>query len=88
MTPSSRKELGIALVSISFAAAVLIQSTTGKLVHVTSDEEPPVSGPLFSTQTTFLTLTFGWRYAVPIAACATFGLYCLIVSQRATKRRS
>ncbi|MBA3353935.1 MAG: hypothetical protein H0U23_16205 [Blastocatellia bacterium] len=86
MNFTSRQKLGIALVLISLLGAAIIQSTTGDLVHITGDEEPPVGGPLL--QTTFVMLTFTWRYAVPIVVCMALGLYYLLRPQRTAKPRS
>ncbi len=87
MTLSTRQKFGMALVLISLLGAVIIQAKTGDLVHVMREAEAPIRGPLFSTQTTFVTLTVAWRYAVPIAACAALGLCCLLVPPRPAKPR-
>jgi TRAP-type C4-dicarboxylate transport system permease small subunit len=87
MSLSPRRKLGVALLVLSLLAAALIQWTTGEFVQITREDEPPINGRFFSTQMTVLRLTFGWRYAAPIAVCAALGFYLLVIPQRPARSR-
>lgn len=85
-TVSGRQKLGVALIVIALAGAVVLQITTGNLFHITSTEKtPPVGGPAISFQMEVTTIKLTWGYAGPIIACAALGFCCLLIPRRRVK---
>ena len=77
MSFAIRQKLGILLVSIAIIAAVVLQITTGDLVHMQSTVEKTVDHPLGSSTIVVSEITLVWKYALPLAACLATGLICL-----------
>jgi hypothetical protein len=85
MSSATRQKLGIGLVAIAIIAAIVLQISTGDLVHMRSTEETTVDHSPFSTTVIVSQITLIWKYALPLIACLAAGLFCLCKPVRKNK---
>jgi len=86
MHMANRRKLGLAIAGTSAAAAIIIQLLTGRLVRAqTVREDKFQSGPdyVVASETD---IHFNPRLALPLAACFSLGLACLVWPSRRPPR--